>query len=100
MFSMATANWRNRIASERVLSLALIAIAMLGLSAVILARLAGYPDLADAFWWIATAPVAAGLAVSIIRDLLARRLGVDAIALLSMVGALALDQPLAVRSSR
>ena len=92
---MATANWRNRIASERVLSRALIAIATLGLSAGILARLAGYPDLADAFWWVATAPVAAGLAVSIIRDLLAKRLGVDAIALLSMVGALALDQPLA-----
>jgi hypothetical protein len=70
------------------------------LSAGILARLAGYPDLADAFCWVATAPVAAGLAVSIIRDLLAKRLGVDAIALLSMVGALALDQPLSVRSSR
>ena len=40
-------------------------------------------------------PVAAGLAVSIIRDLLAKRLGVDAIALMSMVGALALGQPLA-----
>ncbi|MGA8229094.1 MAG: heavy metal translocating P-type ATPase, partial [Xanthobacteraceae bacterium] len=92
---MATANWRNRIASERVLSRALIAIATLGLSAGILARLAGYPDLADTFWWVATAPVAAGLAVSIIRDLLAKRLGVDAIALMSMVGALALGQPLA-----
>src|SRR6516164_923939 len=47
-------------------------------------------------WWtLATVPVIAGLAVSIGRDLIAGRLGVDAIALLSMTAALALGQPLA-----
>jgi heavy metal translocating P-type ATPase len=39
--------------------------------------------------------VVAGLAVSIVRDFLAGRLGVDAIALVSMSAALALGQPLA-----
>src|SRR6185369_17923300 len=42
-----------------------------------------------------TLPVIAGLGVSMVRDLLAGRLGVDAIALISMSAALALDQPLA-----
>jgi heavy metal translocating P-type ATPase len=92
---MATAIWGKTITPERIVARALITIAVLGLVAGILARLADDPDLADAFWWVATVPVAAGLAVSIIRNLLAQRLGVDAIALLSMVGALALGQPLA-----
>ena len=52
-------------------------------------------DLADLFWTLATAPVVAGLAVSIVRDFLAGRFGVDAIALVSMSAALALGQPLA-----
>jgi cation transport ATPase len=55
----------------------------------------GRPDLADLCWWFATAPVVAGLAVSIVQDLLAGRFGVDAIALVSMSAALALGQPLA-----
>ena len=40
-------------------------------------------------------PVAAGLVYSIVRDLAAGRMGVDAIALVSMLGALGLGQPLA-----
>jgi heavy metal translocating P-type ATPase len=44
---------------------------------------------------LATAPVVAGLAVSIVRDFLAGRFGVDAVALVSMSAALALGQPLA-----
>ena len=40
-------------------------------------------------------PVIAGLAVSMARDLLGGRLGVDAIALVSMSAAVALGQPLA-----
>jgi heavy metal translocating P-type ATPase len=80
---------------ERTFRRTLIAIALLGLAAGILARLAGHPDFANAFWAGATVPVAAGLVVSIVRDVLAGRLGVDAIALLAMVGALALGQPLA-----
>ena len=83
------------MAFERVLRWALVAIAVVGLTAGIGAHASGRPDLADLFWWFATAPVVAGLAVSIVRDFLAGRLGVDAIALVSMSAALALGQPLA-----
>ena len=86
---------------ERFLRLALVAIAITGLSAGILAFLAGRTDLADLCWTVATAPVVAGLAVSIIRDLLTGRFGVDAIALVSMVDgparALALIEALEAR---
>lgn len=80
---------------ERVLRWALVSIAVAGLAAGIAAQLAGRSDLADLFWTLGTAPVVAGLAVSIVRDFLAGRFGVDAIALVSMSGALALGQPLA-----
>jgi heavy metal translocating P-type ATPase len=80
---------------ERVLRWALVSIAVAGLTAGTVARAGGRPDLADLFWTLATAPVIAGLAVSMIRDFLAGRLGVDAIALVSMSAALALRQPLA-----
>jgi heavy metal translocating P-type ATPase len=80
---------------ERVLRWALVFIAIMGLTAGILAYGAGRPALADLCWTMATAPVVAGLAVSIVRDFLAGRLGVDAIALVSMSAALALGQPLA-----
>jgi heavy metal translocating P-type ATPase len=80
---------------ERILRWVLITAAVAGLTAGILAYLAGRPDLADLSWWFATAPVVAGLAVSIVRDFLAGRFGVDAIALVSMSTALALGQPLA-----
>ncbi len=65
------------------------------MAAGIAAQAAGRPGLADLFWTLATAPVVAGLAVSIVRDFLAGRFGVDAIALVSMSAALALGQPLA-----
>jgi heavy metal translocating P-type ATPase len=81
--------------SERVLRWALVTIAIAGLAAGIATRTAGRSDLADLCWTLATAPVVAGLAVSIVRDFLAGRFGVDAIALVSMSGALALGQPLA-----
>jgi heavy metal translocating P-type ATPase len=80
---------------ERVLRWALVSIAIAGLATGILAYAAGRSDLADLSWTLATAPVVAGLAVSIVRDLLAGRFGVDAIALVSMSAALALRQPLA-----
>ncbi len=73
----------------------LVAIAIAGLTAGLIATLAGRPALADLCWTLATLPVIAGLAVSIVRDLLAGRLGVDAIALVSMSAAIALGQPLA-----
>src|SRR4029453_2800905 len=80
---------------ERILRWALVAIAIAGLSAGMAAYAADRPDLANLCWMLATAPVVAGLAVSIVRDLLAGRFGVDAIALVSMSAALALGQPLA-----
>ncbi|MTV15481.1 MULTISPECIES: heavy metal translocating P-type ATPase [Bradyrhizobium] len=80
---------------ERVLRWALVAVALAGLTGGILARAASRPDLADLAWELGTAPVIAALAISIVRDLLSGRLGVDAIALLSMSAALALGQPLA-----
>ena len=80
---------------ERVVRRALVAVALLGLAAGILAHVIDRPGLADLFWTLATVPVIAGLAISIVRELTAGRLGVDAVALLSMIGALALGQPLA-----
>src|ERR1700694_4159035 len=80
---------------ERVLRWALVSMPVTGLSAGVVASAAARPALADLAWTLATAPVIAGLAISIIRDFLAGRFGVDAIALVSMSAALALGQPLA-----
>jgi heavy metal translocating P-type ATPase len=80
---------------ERALRRALAAIAIAGLTAGALAYATGWSRLADICWTLATVPVVAGLAVYIVRDLRAGRVGVDVIALLSMAGALALGQPLA-----
>jgi heavy metal translocating P-type ATPase len=80
---------------ERVLRWALVAIAVTGLAAGIVAYLSERSDLADLCWMFATVPVVAGLAISIVKDLLSGRFGVDAVALVSMSGALALGQPLA-----
>jgi len=80
---------------ERVLRWALVAIAVTGLTAGIVAYVSERSDLADLCWTFATAPVVAGLAISIVKDLLSGRFGVDAVALVSMSGALALGQPLA-----
>lgn len=68
---------------------------MTGLAAGVLARGTARPQLAALCWILATAPVILGLAVSIVRDIRAGRMGVDVVALLSMAGALALGQPLA-----
>jgi hypothetical protein len=80
---------------ERVVRWALASIAVAGLAAGIGARAAGRLDLSALFWTLATAPVVAGIAASIVRDFLAGRLGVDTIAVGSMSAALALGQPLA-----
>ena len=74
----------------------LIAIALGGLTLGGIIRLAGLtPAAAAAVWAVATLPVVAALAISMIRSLLAGRLGVDAVALLSMSAALILGEPLA-----
>ena len=80
---------------ERVARWTLVAIAVTGLAAGGVASLANWPELAKLCWTVATIPVIAGLAISIVRDLAAGRVGVDAIALISMSAAIALDQPLA-----
>jgi heavy metal translocating P-type ATPase len=80
---------------ERALRGTLVAIAIGGLAAGIVARVADRGDLADLLWAVGTAPVAAALAIFIVRDLAAGRFGVDAIALLSMTAALGLGEPLA-----
>jgi lysylphosphatidylglycerol synthetase-like protein (DUF2156 family) len=83
------------MALERVLRWTLVSIAIAGLVLGIAARANGQADVADLCFAFATIPVIAGLAVSIVRDLLAGRVGVDAIALVSMSAAIALRQPLA-----
>lgn len=80
---------------ERMLRWSLVAIAALGLAAGLVAQVAGRSDVAHLVWMAATIPVIGGLAVSMTRDFLAGRIGVDAIALLSMTAALALGEPLA-----
>ena len=86
---------KNLADIDRLLRRSLVVIAIAGLASGGVARIAGYTSLADQCWFAATVPVIAGLAYSIVRDLLSGRVGVDAIALLSMIGALALGQPLA-----
>src|SRR6516164_2927995 len=88
-------SWKVTMSFERVLRWVLVAIAVTGLAAGIAANAVGRSDLAALFWKLATAPVVAGLAFSILRDFLDGRFGVDVIALISMSAALALGQPLA-----
>ena len=73
------------LALDRLLPRALIVIALTALSAGGVWAL-GKPELADWVWAAGAVPVIVGLTVSIVRDLLAGRFGVDAVALLSMVG--------------
>lgn len=74
----------------------LAALALLALAAGGLAALAGNEDLAGAIWAAGTALLAAVLSIEVARTtLLERHMGVDAIALVAMVGALALGQELA-----
>lgn len=81
--------------NERTLHLILLSIAGLGLFAGLILGQMGQPDRAQAVFALATLPVILGLAVSIIRDLLIGRMGVDAIALVAMTAALILGEPLA-----
>ena len=81
--------------SERVFRRALVLIAVAALLLGLLAWALGRSDVANWCWAGGTIPVVIGLLVSIIRDFLAGRLGVDAVAFVSMSGALALGQNLA-----
>ena len=60
-----------------------------------IAHLAGQPTLGDALWILATAVSAIRLAIGIAVDLRAGSTGVDVIALLAMVGSIALGEYLA-----
>jgi cation transport ATPase len=80
---------------ERILRWTLVVIAVSGLTAGGLAHAADRSDFADLAFTLATVPVILGLVVSIVRDVLDGRVGVDAIALVSMSAAIVLRQPLA-----
>jgi heavy metal translocating P-type ATPase len=80
---------------ETTLRRSLLAVALAGLSAGLFLRYAGTGPRPELLWTAATLPVVAMLAVSIVRDLLIGRVGVDAIALISMSAALLLGQSLA-----
>ena len=73
----------------------LIAIALAGLLLGLVASLSDHEAPARWIWTGGTLPVVIGLLISIARDFLAGRMGVDAVALVSMSAALLLGQPLA-----
>ncbi len=83
------------LSKERLVRRAMSAIALIGLAFGCISWLLGYESLSRAIWAAGTIPVAVGLALSIARDLIAGRLGVDAVAMVSMVGALILGEYLA-----
>jgi heavy metal translocating P-type ATPase len=82
---------------ESIVRRTLAAVALVGLVAGLGIAWGMIPARATAgqVWAAATLPVVLALVVSIIRDFLIGRFGVDAIALASMSAALFLDQPLA-----
>jgi heavy metal translocating P-type ATPase len=81
--------------TERFVRRALIIIALGGLILGGIAWLNDKQALAGWLWAAATVPVVIGLAVSMTRDLLAGRMGVDAVAFASMSAALLLGEYLA-----
>jgi heavy metal translocating P-type ATPase len=83
------------IMSERFLRRALILWALVALAAGLLASLQGFDAGASWIWAAGTVPVIVALGVSIARDLAAGRMGVDAVALISMTAALVLNANLA-----
>ncbi len=84
------------VMTESVLRRTLLAIAILGLMLGAGGwRIGLGPVQAGTIWTAATLPVVAALAVSMLRDFWIGRIGVDAIALVSMSAALLLGQPFA-----
>jgi cation transport ATPase len=83
------------IINERALRRALITVALVSLAAGLVVTLTGHHPLARWIWAAGTLPVVVALAISIIRDFFCGRMGVDAIAFLSMAAALVLGQTLA-----
>ena len=81
--------------AERLLRRAMLGIALAGLAFGVLAWLSGNGTWAGRIWAAGTIPVVIGLAVSIAREFLAGRMGVDAVAFVSMTAALLLGEHLA-----
>ena len=84
-----------KLMTDRNLRKALIVIALTGLVLGIWAWFAGREVLADRIWAAGTVPVVVGLAVSMVRDFMAGRMGVDTVAFVAMSAALLLGQNLA-----
>ncbi len=80
---------------ERMLRRGLIAAALTALGIGLALWATGRPTAASWAWALGTIPVAAGLLFSMVRDILAGRVGVDAIAFVSMSAALLLGETLA-----
>jgi heavy metal translocating P-type ATPase len=81
--------------SERTIRLGLAALALGALAGGLLLQLTGYDRFAGWLWAGGTAPIVLALGISIVRDFMAGRAGVDAVAFVSMSAALVLGQPLA-----
>ena len=81
--------------TERFLRRSLIVVALASLVLGLIAWTLGRWDVSGWIWAFGTAPVVAGLLISMARDLLAGRMGVDAVAFISMSAALALGENLA-----
>ena len=79
----------------RILKRMLLLISVVGLGAGLAAKFSNFSELAQWSWGLGAAPVIVSLAISIVRDLSAGRMGVDAIAFISMAAALALGESLA-----
>lgn len=80
---------------QRIIRRALLAISLAGLAVGLAAEFVGHVELAHWAFAAGMVPVVASLAISIIRDLIAGRMGVDAVAFISMAAALTLGQNLA-----
>ena len=81
--------------TDRNFRKALIVIALTGLVLGIMAWFTGRDVLAGRIWAAGTVPVVVGLAVSMVRDFMAGRMGVDTVAFVAMSAALLLGQNLA-----
>jgi hypothetical protein len=66
---------KEAMSIERIVRWALVGVAIVGLVAGAAASFAGRPEMAKLCWTLATIPVIVGLAVSIVRDFAAGRLG-------------------------
>lgn len=85
----------SALLTERLFRRVLAVIAVAGVVLGLVAWFIGWRDWASWCWAGGTIPVVVGLLASMVRDFLAGRVGVDAVAFASMSGALLLGQNLA-----